>query len=89
MPPKRNYIDDEHYRSPEEQALRDKINALLKAEVPEGAKAEMECIGGFVSVKFVCSGAVPITCYFCCLKPNHEGQCYSVNKSIHFTPETR
>lgn len=87
---KRVYIEeDERYRSPIEQSLREQINTLLKAHVPKGSRATVESIGGYVDVQLTCDGASDITCYYCCLKPAHTGKCYSSNKNIHFTPENR
>ena len=78
---------DEHYRNPTEQAIRSEIQAELKERMPEGTRAEVTSIGGYVDVRILCGGCVPITCYYCCMSPGHEGQCYSSNKNIHFNPE--
>lgn len=86
-PPSKHVCDEtcEHYRTPLEKALREKIVALLKVELPPGTRAVIE--GSYFDVRVVCGGSVPDMVYYCCLKPKHEGKCYSSNKQVYFTPE--
>ncbi len=81
----------EHYRSPLEVEISAAIKELLNRMVPRGQSVEVNdwSFGG--SIRLVCGGCVPIMAYSCCLKPNHEGQCYTKVKNCHFTsdPENR
>lgn len=80
----------EHYRSPLEKELTARVQAALVGVVPRGAKAvvgwEPISFRALTDVRLICDGADHLMAYDCCLKPNHEGQCYCAYKSIHFTP---
>jgi hypothetical protein len=81
----------ERYRSPLEIEISEAIAKLLKEKVPAGARAvagsEPYRYTTPAYVRLVCSGSIPILAYSCCMEPNHQGQCYSANKNVHFTAE--
>lgn len=77
----------DHFRTPLEEELSLKVKDVL-SKVPAGSRATIEGVP-WIDVRVVCSGETPITVYYCCLKPGHEGQCYSSNKNVYFTPERR
>ena len=40
----------------------------------------------FGPVEKVCGKSDSLMGYVCCLKPGHEGQCYTRNKNLEFDP---
>lgn len=78
----------QHHRTSLEQELNQAFHDILKAKLPQGTRALVEGGHGYMDVRVVCGGCIPITCHFCVLKPGHEGQCFSVTKGrVNFTPE--
>lgn len=76
----------EHHRTQLEQDLTARVRAILR-EVPDRHRAIIEGVP-WVDVRVVCNGAVPLTAYYCCFKPQHSGQCFSSNKQVWFTPDS-
>lgn len=70
-------------------SIRARINAYIKSITPP----DMQIIDGHYFTPYfefflVCDGSDPGMAYYCCLKPRHNGKCYSYGKHTYFTRVT-
>lgn len=63
----------------------------LKAMAPPGTVLAIQDAAEDVvvpyKVVFLCDGRIRHMHYHCCLRPGHEGQCYTDNKKMYFNKD--
>ena len=78
---------NDNERTPEEQALTERLRDFLRSHTRAGARLVVHS-DGYYDVRVYCGGFLPVTAYSCARLPGHEGKCFSSNKQVHFKPES-